>query len=56
MIRCMNDNQLYTEALDQFNTANMDLLEVIDYLVRTYNVSREKATSIAQDAEATFIG
>lgn len=56
MLRCMNDSQLFTEALDQFNTADMDLLEVVDYLVRTYNVSREKATNIAQDAEATFLG
>ena len=50
----MNDSTLYTEALDQFNTADMDLLEVIDYLVRTYGISQGKARSIAMQAEADY--
>ena len=46
-----SDHKLYTEALDQFNSAGMDLLEVIDYLVRTYNISKKKAEKIAMEAE-----
>lgn len=51
----MNESKLVTEALDLFNTADMDLLEVVEYLKKTYGISEERARSIAIDAEAQFM-
>lgn len=52
----MNDSQLYTEALNMMNKADMDLLEVIAFLVKTYKVSQDKARQIAMQAEAHYCG